>query len=69
MNELIHSSYSFRFPTLFWLPKDTKQPVPYNGGREVDDFVKFIAQHSTTGLKGFSKDGKKKKASKKTDEL
>ncbi|CAD5206829.1 unnamed protein product [Bursaphelenchus okinawaensis] len=49
------------FPTLFWLPKDTKVPIPYNNGREVKDFVKFIAAHSTDGLKGYNKDGKKKK--------
>jgi len=30
------------FPTLFWVPSDTKKAQPYNGGREVDDFVKFI---------------------------
>jgi len=30
------------FPTLFWVPSDTKKAEPYNGGREVDDFVKFI---------------------------
>ncbi|CAJ0927683.1 unnamed protein product, partial [Mesorhabditis belari] len=56
------------FPTLFWLPKNDKQnPVPYNGGREVKDFVKFIAAHSTDGLKGYDKNGKKTK--KSTDEL
>ncbi|CAJ0578176.1 unnamed protein product, partial [Mesorhabditis spiculigera] len=50
------------FPTLFWLPKNAKQnPVPYNGGREVKDFVKFIAAHSTDGLKGYDKNGKKVK--------
>lgn len=35
--------------------------MPYNGGREVKDFVNFIAKHSTDGLKGYSRDGKKKK--------
>ena len=30
------------FPTLFWVPSDTKKAQPYNGGRELDDFVKFI---------------------------
>ena len=30
------------FPTLFWVPSDTKKAQPYNGGREVADFVKFI---------------------------
>ncbi|CAP30096.1 Protein CBR-PDI-3 [Caenorhabditis briggsae] len=50
------------FPTLFWLPKNAKSnPIPYNGGREVKDFVNFISKHSTDGLKGFSRDGKKKK--------
>ncbi|CAD6184210.1 unnamed protein product [Caenorhabditis auriculariae] len=50
------------FPTLFWLPKNSKSnPVPYNGGREVKDFINFIAKHSTDGLKGFNRDGKKVK--------
>ncbi|VDL74953.1 unnamed protein product [Nippostrongylus brasiliensis] len=50
------------FPTLYWLPKNQKDsPIPYNGGREVNDFISFIAKHSTDGLKGYSRDGKKKK--------
>ncbi|KAK6731806.1 hypothetical protein RB195_007954 [Necator americanus] len=50
------------FPTLYWLPKNKKDsPVPYSGGREVKDFINFIAKHSTDGLKGYSRDGKKKK--------
>lgn len=50
------------------MPKNAKdKPVPYSGAREVDDFVKFIAKHSTDGLKGYDRDGKKKK--KKADEL
>lgn len=55
------------FPTLFWLPKNSDTPVPYNSGRELKDFIKFIAKHSTDGLKGYSREGKKIK--KKTDEL
>jgi protein disulfide isomerase family A protein 3 len=51
------------FPTLFWLPKNTKVPVAYNGGREVKEFIKYIAEHSTDGLKGYTRDGKKKKKS------
>merc|ERR1719268_601401 len=27
------------FPTLFWLPKTSKKPVSYNGGRELDDLL------------------------------
>jgi hypothetical protein len=41
------------------LPKDTKIPVQYQGGREVKDFIKYIAEHSTDGLKGYDKSGKK----------
>lgn len=50
------------FPTIYWLPKNNKgSPIPYNGGREVKDFISFIAKHATTELKGYSRDGKKKK--------
>lgn len=50
------------FPTIFWLPKNSKgSPMPYNGGREVKDFISFIAKHATDELKGYSRDGKKKK--------
>lgn len=50
------------FPTLFWLPKDTKKPVAYQGGREVDDFVKFIAEKATDELNTLDRKGKQKKA-------
>ena len=49
------------FPTLFWLPKDTKKPVSYQGGREVDDFIKFIAEKATDELKKYDRSGKVKK--------
>jgi len=35
------------FPTLFWVPSDTKKPTPYNGGRELADFVKFIDENKS----------------------
>lgn len=51
------------------MPKNDKEnPVPYHGGREVKDFIKFIAEHATEPLKGYDKDGKKKKKAK-ADEL
>jgi len=50
------------FPTIYWKPKG-KDPVTYSGAREVDDFVNYIAKHSTDGLKRFDRDGKKKKKS------
>jgi len=50
------------FPTLFWLPKDrTKGPQKYEAGREVDDFIKYIAKNAAEELKGFGRDGKLKK--------
>ncbi|XP_044765397.1 protein disulfide-isomerase A3 [Coccinella septempunctata] len=49
------------FPTLFWLPKDSKdKPVRYDGGRELDDFVNYIAKHATNELKGYDRAGKPK---------
>lgn len=56
------------FPTLFWLPKDSKSsPVKYEGGRDVDDFIKYIAAHASTELKGYDRSGKVKEVAK--DEL
>ena len=49
------------FPTLFWLPKDTKKPVSYEGGRELPDFIKYIAEKATTELKGWDRKGKERK--------
>lgn len=54
------------FPTLYWLPKDSKaSPVRYEGGREADDFIKYIAKHATNELNGFDRSGKVKE--KKTE--
>ncbi|KAJ9595872.1 hypothetical protein L9F63_012931, partial [Diploptera punctata] len=50
------------FPTIYWAPKDSKDsPVRYEGGREIDDFIKYIAKHATNELKGFDRKGKAKK--------
>jgi len=58
----VPAGYDVRgFPTLFWVPSDSKKPVSYNGGREVDDFVKYIAEKATNELKGFDRNGKAKK--------
>jgi len=57
------------FPTIYWVPKGKKSsPIPYQGGRDLDDFFTFIAKESTKELKGWDRDGKKKKA-KKGEEL
>jgi len=49
------------FPTIFWLPKDTKKAVAYNGGREVTDFIKFIAEKATDELNKYDRKGSEKK--------
>jgi protein disulfide isomerase family A protein 3 len=49
------------FPTLFWLPKNTKTPKTYEGGREVENFISYIAEHSTDELNGWDRKGKVKK--------
>jgi protein disulfide isomerase family A protein 3 len=49
------------FPTLFWLPSTTKKPLSYSGGRELDDFVKYISEKATSELKKFDRAGKAKK--------
>jgi len=57
----VPSTFEVRgFPTIFWVKKGEK-PVSYNGGREVDDFVKYIAKHATNELKGFDRKGNAKK--------
>ncbi|XP_076246068.1 disulfide-isomerase A3 [Calliopsis andreniformis] len=56
------------FPTLYWTPKNSKNnPVKYEGGRTLDDFIKYIAKHATDELKGFDRKGKPVKP--KSDEL
>ncbi len=49
------------FPTLYWLPQDTKEPKAYQGGRELDEFIKYIAENASSELKGYDRKGKAKK--------
>lgn len=56
------------FPTLYWAPKNAKDnPVKYEGGRDLDDFIKYIAKHATDQLKGYDRKGKPVKSG--SDEL
>jgi protein disulfide isomerase family A protein 3 len=61
----VPSGYDVKgFPTLYYAPKGDKQnPLKYESGRDVDSFVKFLAEKSTDGLSGYDKKGKKKKKS------
>lgn len=54
------------FPTLFWKPAG-KPAIKYEGGRELDDFIKYIAKHSTNELNKYTRSGKKRKAPKKEE--
>ncbi|XP_032528964.2 protein disulfide-isomerase A3 [Danaus plexippus] len=50
------------FPTIFWKPKDnSKKPVRYNGGRALEDFVKYVSDNASNELKGFDRKGNAKK--------
>ncbi|KAK3096713.1 hypothetical protein FSP39_002612 [Pinctada imbricata] len=58
------------FPTIYFAPKGSKNnPRKYNGGREVDDFLKYLAKESSDELLGFNRNGKKKKGGQKKSEL
>jgi protein disulfide isomerase family A protein 3 len=58
----VPSGYDVKgFPTLFWLPKKSKKAVSYNGGRELDDFVQYIAENAGDELAGWDRKGKEKK--------
>ncbi|ESN91789.1 hypothetical protein HELRODRAFT_70378 [Helobdella robusta] len=53
------------FPTIYFAPKNSKKfPKRYEGGREVDDFIKYLAKESTDPLTKYTRDGKKIKAKK-----
>uniref|UniRef100_A0A6G1S6Q9 Protein disulfide-isomerase n=1 Tax=Aceria tosichella TaxID=561515 RepID=A0A6G1S6Q9_9ACAR len=45
------------FPTLYWFPKDTKTPVKYEGGRDINDLLNYVAKHATDELDGYTRTG------------
>jgi protein disulfide isomerase family A protein 3 len=48
------------FPTIYFAPKGSKKnPRKYEGGREVDEFIKYLARESTNQMSGYGRDGKK----------
>lgn len=55
------------FPTLYWFPKDTKTPVKYEGGRDLDALLGYVAKQATDELNGFDRDGNEKSST--SDEL
>ncbi|CAK9293986.1 unnamed protein product [Gordionus sp. m RMFG-2023] len=52
------------YPTLYWVPKNKKDsPIPYDGPRETDGMVSYIAKHATDELTHVDRKGKPKKKS------
>lgn len=47
------------FPTIYWYPKN-KVPKKYEGGRDLNDFIEYIAKHATEELAGYDRKGNKK---------
>jgi len=57
------------FPTIYFAPKNNKNnPLKYEGGREVDDFIKYLAKESSEPLTHYDRNGTKKKGKKTTDD-
>lgn len=48
------------FPTLYFYKKDKSSPLRYDGGREKEDIIKYIAKHATDELNGYDRAGKQK---------
>jgi len=58
------------FPTIYFVPKNSKDsPRKYEGGREVDDFIKFLAKEASEPLNGYDRNGSKKGKKATDDEL
>ncbi|THD21908.1 putative protein disulfide-isomerase ER-60 [Fasciola hepatica] len=50
------------YPTLYFVPRKSKNaPKSFEGSREVDDIIKYVAKESTEELQGFDRDGRLKK--------
>jgi len=48
-NDIPHSAYKVEgFPTIYWSPAgDKDHPLKFDGGRELDDLVKYVNEHTT----------------------
>lgn len=50
------------FPSIYWKFADnTKKPVRYNGGRALEDFIKYVSEQASSELSGWDRKGKPKK--------
>lgn len=56
------------YPTLYWLPKDAKDnPIMYVEGKTLNEFIKYIAEHASSELKNFDRNGDVKFELKKSE--
>ncbi len=47
MNEIDIEGFDVNgYPSLYFVPGDTKKPIAYSGGREKEDIIKFINEHA-----------------------
>ncbi|CAH8550747.1 unnamed protein product [Schistosoma curassoni] len=60
----VPSPYQVRgFPTIYFVPKGKKSsPVPYEGGRDTTDIIKYLAREATEELNGYDRSGNPKKS-------
>merc|ERR1712042_381959 len=55
------------FPTMYWAPMGNKEnPIKYQGGRDLNDFVEYIKKHATDPV-ALPDEKTKKKKKKKTE--
>ncbi|XP_073994862.1 disulfide-isomerase A3 [Rhodnius prolixus] len=61
-NNDVPAPYDVRgFPTLYWVPSNDKEnPQAYSGGRDLNDFIKYISKHATNELKNYDRSGNPK---------
>ncbi|XP_045474025.1 probable protein disulfide-isomerase ER-60 [Harmonia axyridis] len=46
------------YPTIYWSTKNYRMnPILYKGDRTIEDFIRFIAKHSSSELKNYDRDG------------
>merc|ERR1712170_285417 len=50
-------------PTLYWVPKGSKKPESYNGGRELDDFIKLSQKKPQMNLRDIIGKGRQRSPS------
>lgn len=51
-NDLPNDNYKAEgFPTIYFSPAGSKTPMKYEGGRQVDDFEKYLKEHATASFK------------------